>query len=464
MGNQRFPSITRLGVLVLLASCAALQPTDRNIQASWVVLGEDGAAVARAVTTAAACPSLVQDGVARAMSVRAAPAILAKRTTSSAPEDSKPSAFPVLTCEAALDRRTRAASVGGRPLPIPSDKPHRIIVIGDSGCRMKLADDEFQACNDSAAWPFEQVADSAAAMKPDLVIHLGDYHYRENACPAGNAGCASSPWGYGWDAWQADFFTPAEKLLAAAPWVMIRGNHESCSRAGQGWWRFLDPRPLEAGRDCDAARDDSRGDYSAPYRVPIGDGAQLIVFDSSKAPSGQWKDGDPAIATYAGQFVAASELAGQSPFSIFAMHHPILGFAPVWEKASTDEAMPGNAALQQVMRGVSGARLFPKGTRLALSGHVHLFEAVGFSSDHPPQFVVGNAGTSLDPALPAKLSNKTQPYVDARHDLFSSASAFGFMTMEGGGSRWSMRARDRDGKPWNAWILQDGRLAAAATR
>jgi hypothetical protein len=50
-----------------------------------------------------------------------------------------------------------------------------------------------------------------------------------------------SPWGYGWDTWKADFFDPAQALLKAAPWVMVRGNHETCTRAGQGWWRFLDP-------------------------------------------------------------------------------------------------------------------------------------------------------------------------------------------------------------------------------
>ena len=110
----------------------------------------------------------------------------------------------------------------------------RIVLIGDTGCRMKASENAFQACNDSVKWPFAQVAQSAAALQPDLVIHVGDIHYRESPCPAGNAGCANSPWGYGFDAWQADLFEPAKPLLAAAPWVFVRGNHESCSRAGQG--------------------------------------------------------------------------------------------------------------------------------------------------------------------------------------------------------------------------------------
>ncbi|MDW4746763.1 metallophosphoesterase, partial [Escherichia coli] len=82
-------------------------------------------------------------------------------------------------------------------------------------------------------------------------LHVGDYHYRENACPPDVAGCQGSPWGYGWDTWQADLFQPAAPLMAAAPWVLVRGNHEECARAGQGWFRFLDPRPYSAARSCD---------------------------------------------------------------------------------------------------------------------------------------------------------------------------------------------------------------------
>ena len=112
-------------------------------------------------------------------------------------------------------------------------------MIGDTGCRLKGK--EIQACNDPTAYPFAKTAQLAAAWKPDLVLHVGDYHYRENECPASAPGCEGSPWGYGWDAWSADFFSPGAPLLNAAPMVMVRGNHENCFRAGQGWMRFLDP-------------------------------------------------------------------------------------------------------------------------------------------------------------------------------------------------------------------------------
>ena len=66
---------------------------------------------------------------------------------------------------------------------VPAPDPQRILVLGDTGCRIKGT--FVQACNDPVAWPFAGLAKAAAALKPDLVIHLGDYLYRESPCPAG---------------------------------------------------------------------------------------------------------------------------------------------------------------------------------------------------------------------------------------------------------------------------------------
>jgi hypothetical protein len=54
-------------------------------------------------------------------------------------------------------------------------------------------------------------------------------------------GCKGSPYGDNWDTWKADFFKPAAPLLAVAPWIATRGNHEICARAGLGFMLFLDP-------------------------------------------------------------------------------------------------------------------------------------------------------------------------------------------------------------------------------
>ena len=103
---------------------------------------------------------------------------------------------------------------------------------------------------------------SAAAKRPDLVIHVGDYYYRVSACPVGRAGCAGSPHGDNWPTWQAELFDPGAPLLAAAPWVVVRGNHEVCRRGGPGWFRLLDPYPARA--DCPDRTEPSPGAPEPP--------------------------------------------------------------------------------------------------------------------------------------------------------------------------------------------------------
>ncbi|PXX45256.1 metallophosphoesterase [Undibacterium pigrum] len=435
----------------LLAACSSL-PTqhDAKIQAAWVVLGENGQAIARAVTTDNICPSLVQDGNLVAMNHRAGPSTLPLRKTASKPEDSKPSDFPVLTCEAPLLPATRTASVGGRDLPIPKPVAQKIIVIGDTGCRLKVADNYFQSCNDSEKWAFREMVETAARFKPDLVVHVGDYHYRENACPEGNKECAGSPWGYGWDTWQADFFSPATALLKAAPWVVVRGNHETCVRAGQGWWRLMDPRPLKRGRDCVDESDDLRGDYSDPYAVPLGrvgsEQAQLIIFDSAKVPIKPLAKTDAAYQLYMEQFKAVNKLAESADFNIFIDHHPVLAFAAERKKDGPLNIFPGNLAMQDIMQTLNTTRLFPSKVQATLAGHVHLFETLTFSTDHPVQFVAGNGGSSLDTPLPTPLAANSTPYTEAKLDYFSNSNEVGFMTMEREQQSWKIQAWNKQGK------------------
>ena len=157
------------------------------------------------------------------------------------------------------------------------------MLLGDTGCRIVSNFGIFQSCDDPDRWPFERVANAAAATQPDLVIHVGDYHYRESPCDLAQPGLLRQPVGLRMRRLARRLFPAARKLLAAAPWIVMRGNHESCNRAGQGWWRFLDPRPVMPRQDCNAAADDDIGNYSAPYAVPLGRGSdlQFLVFDSS---------------------------------------------------------------------------------------------------------------------------------------------------------------------------------------
>ncbi len=455
-----------VAIAVLLAACAPRESVQSAadadpIRIAFVVLGEGGVPVARVITRASSCPVIEVDGVATPMKVRALPATEALRPTLSTPAFSKPSAFPVLTCELTLAAGAARATVGGRALPLPKRVPQRIVVIGDTGCRIKAADGIYQACNDPEAWPFARVAAAAAAVRPDLVIHVGDFHYRETACPPENSGCAGSPWGYGWDAWDADLFTPARALFAAAPWIVVRGNHESCNRAGQGWWRLLDPRPLVPGRDCNDAANDAIGDFSDPYAIPFAADAQFIVFDSSKVGVAPLAITDPMYKTYMAQLRRAFELGAAVTHNFFMNHHPILGFAPNPTQTPTG-VYPGNASLQSVLVAVNGDRLFPVAFEALISGHNHLFEIVSFSTPQPTQLISGNGGAWADIALPRPLPSGATPSPGALIGSIVSTNQSGFMTIERDlEGAWRIEARDRQGRFFTTCMLRDSKTRCA---
>lgn len=451
---------TLSAALVLLTGCASLGTAPELT--SFVVLGEDGAAVARVLTAGASCPPLQLDARQVAMTVRAPVQTVAQRRTVSAPADSKPSAFPLLTCEAPIPAGTAQASVAGHALPLPPARLERIVVIGDTGCRLKKNGD-YQDCNRPEAYPFARIAALAAAWRPDLVVHVGDYHYRENACPADRPGCAGSPWGYGWDTWAADFFTPGRPLLRAAPWVMARGNHESCARGGQGYWRFLDPRPLLAGRDCDDAANDAVGDYSDPYAVPLGAGAQLIVIDTSDTTYKGFAAHDPRMAKYADTWRKMDALSHKAPYNILVEHHPILGFGAIRDKAGAAQLFNGDKGLQDAFGAVDPG-LVPTRISAVLSGHVHLWQQVSFSSAHPTQFVSGFSGTAEDTVpLPEVLPPGAMPAPGAVVQSISSwVDGFGYMTMErAGAEQWGVKVWDTNGKVRNTCTV-NGRKSVCA--
>jgi hypothetical protein len=417
---------------------------DARMKAAWVELGASGRdALVRAVTSDAVCPAIAIDGRSAAMTLRAAAGTVAQRPTASDAADSKPSAFPVNTCETTLPAGAKQVVVAGRPLPLPRAEPQRIVVLADTGCRMKKADNAFQACSDANAWPFAVIAATAAAMKPDLVIHIGDYHYRENACPKDIKGCADSPWGYGWDTWEADFFQPAAPLLAAAPWIVVRGNHEECARAGQGWYRFLDVRSYDAARSCDLPANDPLANFSEPYAVPLGRDTQLIVFDSSASGTKPIATGDARFAAYRSQFQAVAVLAATPGVTtLFADHHPILALVP----ASGGKPFSAGAALQSVMTTLWPRAYYPDGVKVALHGHVHDFQAISFGSDHPATFVSGNGGDNLDVNLPDPLPADVSAAPGTLIERISHTNTFGFMLMERDGARWLYKAYTRSGK------------------
>ena len=446
-------------VVALPIGQASAQSTQSPLSA-YMLLGPGGERIARVITEIKDCPALFVDGQVMEMRVRTPAGTPPLRTTASKPELTKPSAFPATVCEAAVPAAARHVSVHGWSLPLPPKAIRRIVVIGDTGCRIKAADNAVQDCRDAKAYPFARVAESAAAWKPDLVLHVGDYLYRENPCPDGASGCADSAWGYGLDAWRSDFLDPAAPLLKAAPWAMVRGNHESCNRAGQGWQRFFDPSPFQAARSCDDPSDDAKGDFSEPYAIPLGQGAQIIVWDPSSAGYKPFPAGDPRAAAFDANIIQIAALAKGAAHTILANHHPVLAVAAKKSKDGTLEFGVSNKSLAERLLSAD-PKLYPAGIDLLLSGHVHVWEQLSFGGQYPSQFVAGFSGTQEDIVqLPKTLPTAFEPAPGAKADAFSNwIDGFGFMTLERTGpASWKALVHDTAGKIVNRCAIK-GRVS-----
>jgi hypothetical protein len=396
-----------------------------------------------------------------------------------------PATFPITVCEALLGPGTPASvRVGDMSydFPLPDRAPTTAVVLGDTGCR----DDAGQICDERAEWPLRQIADSAAADLPGVVVHLGDYQYRgtpgklsggpdgdtdgNNDRHAGHDGsdgppdadvfdgclgatgdenAADSAHPDNWAAWDADLFTPARKLLEAAPWIFVRGNHELCSRAGPGYFYLLDPRSRLYGDEAlTEAGCPAEGlpavDVTAPYAVTL-DTTAVVVFDSASACDGD--EGAPLDAAVTGaitrHLATVSALVGGAP-AWLATHRPIWA---VTHGAHVDPArLLAPTTINATLQAAVGEVGIPNNVELVLSGHSHRFEALTFPRGRPPQIVLGNGGAELAAErLPRSFSASVdgriaQGVADHRHGYLA-------ITRLVSPRRWSGEVRTRGGAP-----------------
>ena len=431
MFNKKNNLVLNIFIIIALLNVHICYAANNEKVAVITTIDRSGKSIIRLVTSASSCPSILVDNQIQAMNTRTRP------FNGTLSED-KPAIFPDLVCELTLSSINQQARFEGKELPKINAEPKKIILLGDTGCRMK-APDEFQACENASLWPLAKVAVSAAAEKPDLVIHVGDYHYRENKCTS--PGCEKSPHGYGFDTWSADFFEPLKPLLEAAPWVFTRGNHESCQRAGQGWYRYLDPDPFNPERACET-KDSIHAEFSTPYAISLGPDQQLIVFDSSGASEKQTKDSDRVINAYQDQFKVVEKLAENKPKNWLVLHHPVLGYGYL----ENTGFYGGNYTLVNALKAAHYAGLFPKNIQLALQGHIHTFELNSFAKNAPLSLITGFGGSQLEPPFSEPLPGNFEMVKDIKTIQSLSAQNYGYSTLEKMSDDWVLKQKDINGK------------------
>ncbi|HWA92923.1 MAG TPA: metallophosphoesterase [Rhizomicrobium sp.] len=439
-----------LAPLLLAAPARAAGDDHDKLLSWWVQLRPGGAEEARAVVDGPACPLIVsfkgaEERTDAPMTMRAAASADFPMVCSGpVPADAHWSFIAMDKVQGdgfqfeLRHAEASAALIRIDPtymLPGLRPDPQRILVLGDTGCRLK--DSLVQACNDPKQWPFAGLAAAAAKLRPDLVIHVGDYLYRETPCPDGNAGCAGSPSGDNWASWSADFFAPGAPLLHAAPWVIVRGNHEDCARSAPGFMRVLGPEPY----------DGSCPTHLKTYDVPL-QGLNLRVMDNADAPD---TSVDPSVVPeYAADFAA---LANAPTPTWLVMHRPI------WAAIKGPLGIPvgGN----QTMIAALAGKPIPPPVSLMLAGHIHAFETLNYKDSAPPTLLAGNGGDLLDDP-PSDLKGTIFQRGDVSVKDGLSVPGFGFLLMTRHGTDWEIDLFDAAGTFERRCMLAGGRIDCPA--
>ena len=352
---------------------------------AWVEMTGDGAEIRAILVDGQTCPEARVDGRRVLLSARTA-------------MQSANKGFPRM-CTALLPKAARKVSVAGHALPTPRAEVRSIAILGDTGCRVTAG--EAQDCQ--AAWPFPRIAGFLARKHPDLVIHVGDFYYREKCLPA-EQHCEN------WPNWKLDFFDPANPLFRTSPWIFARGNHEACPRAAEGWFNYLDAGPGVSR--CPEGR-------SAAFLVPIG-GLTLGVVDTASVTDSL--PGDRKLAIYK-QDLDKVWGGATSPLWIVTHKPPFVrGLMNFEEQAAEKEMDPDIAGLD-----------------LILAGHLHLFSSLDFGPQRAAQLIVGDSGTRLmvaaskqDAAItqkdPAAMMQGTKT-VDGKPAQYTVKGRFGYFLL-----------------------------------
>jgi hypothetical protein len=239
------------------------------------------------------------------------------------------------------------------------------------------------------------------------MIHLGDYLYRESPCRPEDNRCTGTPWGDNWATWNADFFAPAAPLLHHTVWLMARGNHEECGRAGNGFIELL-------GHD---SKQPECNPHENPLLVNL-DGTKLALLDDNAAL-------DNEIATEVADVLRrdiAAAITAKADWLV--THHPFRGISKPPDPNGESRAVEGaNATLLTALSGTDESRL-----TLMLAGHIHNFQIENYRGAAAPQLVVGEGGDALDKEVPPQLTGLVSGGETVTAGL--SLSGFGYVVLD----------------------------------
>lgn len=276
--------------------------------------------------------------------------------------------FAEKVCELSLPRETKEIIIDDHQIPTLSVQIKKIAFIGDTGCRVTNLVE--QACDSTKEWPLTLILNSISDHNPDLIVHVGDYHYREKTCKSGQK--CNQVYNYGSDAWYSDWFDPARNISELSPFLFLRGNHEGCSRAYEGWFRYFDPSDFSSAK-C--------SDHIPSWVFDVGP-MQLDVFDSSYGKDSDYTE--EQIKTFNEQFDFLLQNNNSKP-AWFLTHRPL------WSHAKKSAIFYHDGNIAQVK--AFGNR-FSANISAIISGHVHIAQII-FMKEKPTQVMVGNGGSLL---------------------------------------------------------------------
>ncbi|WP_299495166.1 metallophosphoesterase [uncultured Shewanella sp.] len=292
--------------------------------------------------------------------------------------------YPSLVCSALIPSSVRQVKRHTHIFTIHSQPIERIILLGDTGCKVDDNEHIYQSCNNPSLWPFQLIASEIAKLKPHLIIHTGDYIYREAPCPIDNNGCLNTPYGHNQATWNADWFTPATPMLNTAPFIFLRGNHETCPRAGEGWFRYLAPRHYIT--QC--------VENTAPWFTAFSQ-FTLSMLDTANIKNHHKKALTPLFTE---QLNTINAYAKQDP----TIATWIISHRPFWSYGTNLANSVGESKTKTLQKAVKKSPLI-ESIDLIISGHLHFSQFIDFKGARPTQIIAGNGGSDL--AVFAKTPN-----------------------------------------------------------